>query len=81
MKKVICIDATPGKYGHAALLVEGQVYNASQSDHPDGYYIEGLRFNPANGRRISFKKRRFAPLSDISETEMEREFNSLKIKV
>lgn len=75
--EVLCIDNKPGYNGHAALLRVGEKYIVSQSDHPDGYFVEGLLRHPITGREISFKKSRFIPISEIDETEMERNYNEL----
>lgn len=66
--RVICVDNSAGVYGHGAFLVEGNGYNVFQCPtHPDGYKVQGLLYDPRNGRHISFAKSRFIPLSEIEE--------------
>ncbi len=70
--RVICIDASNIVYGMP--LEEGCTYDASQSPfYADAYLIEGYHINKYGGI-ASYGKRRFAPLSEISETEMERNY-------
>lgn len=78
--KVICIEGA--KIGDNTwlgipvrpdqMIYEGEVYTVlSEVNHPYGpaYF---LAEKPAD---LTYQKRRFIPLSDISETEMKREYN------
>ena len=70
--RVICIDASNVVYGMP--LVEGAGYDAKQSPYyPDSYMLFGLERNKMGGF-ASYKKIRFIPLSEISETEFERNY-------
>lgn len=71
--KVICID---NKYFEYCIdpkamkkLIEGNVYTASNSLHPLGYFLDEIvTINPAG-----FLKSRFIPLSEIDEKEFVRD--------
>jgi len=83
--KVICIDGV--KLGDIAtnkyfekrsalvedLIFEGEVYTV-EHDFGDTYSLVEKR-NPF----VSYAKRRFAPLSEVCETEFERNYNKEKV--
>lgn len=69
--KVMCIDAS-GKtdFGCASPLVEGDTYTASQCPiYDESYKLVEIPTNEL-GHPISFRKRRFIPLSNIDEMEV-----------
>lgn len=74
--RVICIDgAIHGDelviWGQSPMPKEGVVYQVSQhSGYDDCYLI--IELDPFAG----YRKFRFAPLSTICETEMERNYNT-----
>lgn len=71
--RVICIDNV---FNGKKLQVEvGETYTASQcSFYPNNYDIAELP--TFNGHSVSYRKNLFIPLSDISETEFERNYKS-----
>lgn len=79
--KVICIDTTPSDitFDLEALykLIEGDVYTAYNSPHPDGLFlVEVPTKNPAG-----FNKNRFIPLSQIDEKKLIEENESNLVKL
>lgn len=82
MFKVICINNGPiakatGKMCSAPELIEGNPYTV-ESECEDifgniGYVLEEVKCT--NNSLGGYKSDRFIPLSDISETEMSREYN------
>lgn len=79
--RVVCIDAGSGKYADRfnnkkTGLVEGDIYTVIKSiTHPLykdlGYLLSEIK---SDGYLGGFCADRFAPLSDIDEKEMEREW-------
>jgi len=78
MQKVICIDNSDGASKCAKrMLIEGDIYTAVQSsDYNNGYFIKEALFDPLDGLKVSFEKRRFVPLSTIDETELLEQRNN-----
>ena len=73
--KVICIDGKPTTVSIS--LPEGVPLDASQSDLWDNcYLIDGYMIDPVSEKFVHWGKRRFIPLSEIDETEMERNYNT-----
>lgn len=81
MKKVICIDNKP--HSHTPYpecvrkLVEGGLYTVIDTPHPIGYELKEIKTpNP-----YGFLASRFIPLSSIDETEMERNYSTVKTEI
>lgn len=67
--KVICIDASDKGIGKPPFS-EGEILSATQSHHPDDYYI--LEYKEFNGV-CGWQKSRFIPLSEIDEMELTKQ--------
>lgn len=69
--KVLCIDDN----GVSRLISYGVIYTVQCVIEDKYYRLEEILFNPFTGGIAGFDKSRFIPISDISETEMERNYN------
>ena len=75
--KVICIDTSMHRVHCIEKLIEGNVYEViGEMAFPTGvgYKIKGYEF-AADGRGAWYAREGFVPLSEIDETEMERNYN------
>jgi len=71
--RVVCIDGKPKE--SSIILPEGVPLEVSQSLKWDDFYlVHGYEYCPVIKRNVHWHKRRFIPLSDIDEKEMEREW-------
>lgn len=79
MFKVICIDATM-KNVYMIPPVVGDRYTVVgfSTMYSDSFYIKELPVDK-RGVKASYQSKHFIPLSEISETSFEREYNKEKV--
>lgn len=74
--KVICIDGVANSSA-SFNLPEGIPLEVDQSRiYDDAYLVYGYEYDPVFKCRQHWGKRRFIPLSEIDETEMQRNYNT-----